>query len=117
MCWFGQQQRVAIVCALAPDAKVLPADEPTENRDEDTAREIADSLVKIAHELQRCVVIVTHSAELAKRADVVFSLKRGTVKALETLKTADSKGGRIMNQSKKNPIFRQICQPFFVIVT
>lgn len=79
----GQQQRVAIARALASDAKVLLADEPTGNLDEDTARDIADILVESAHEYQRCVVIVTHSIELAKKADVVFSLQRGNVKTME----------------------------------
>lgn len=79
----GQQQRVAIARALASDAKVLLADEPTGNLDEDTAKEITQILVESAHNLQKCVVIVTHSNELAKNADVVFRLKRGLIQALE----------------------------------
>ena len=71
----GQQQRVAI--ALASDAKVILADEPTGNLDEDTAADITAILKECAHQMNKCVVIVTHSNELARQADVVFRLKKG----------------------------------------
>jgi len=73
----GQQQRVAIARALASDAHVILADEPTGNLDEDTAAEITAILKDSAHKSGKCVVIVTHSNELAKEADVVFSLRKG----------------------------------------
>lgn len=73
----GQQQRVAIARALASDAKVILADEPTGNLDEDTAAEITNILKECAHQMNKCVVIVTHSNELAKQADVIFRLKKG----------------------------------------
>ncbi len=73
----GQQQRVAIARALASDAKVILADEPTGNLDEDTAAEITAILKECAHQMNKCVVIVTHSNELAKQADVIFRLKKG----------------------------------------
>lgn len=73
----GQQQRVAIARALASDAKVILADEPTGNLDEDTAADITAILKEYAHQMNKCVVIVTHSNELARQADVVFRLKKG----------------------------------------
>ena len=73
----GQQQRVAIARALASDAQVILADEPTGNLDEDTAAEITSILKASAHEAGKCVVVVTHSNELAKEADTVFRLRRG----------------------------------------
>ncbi len=73
----GQQQRVAIARALASNADVILADEPTGNLDEDTAGEIAAVLKECAHKLNKCVIVVTHSAELAKEADVVLRLKKG----------------------------------------
>ena len=73
----GQQQRVAIARALASDAQVILADEPTGNLDEDTAAEITAILKDSAHKSGKCVVIVTHSNELAKKADVVFRLRKG----------------------------------------
>lgn len=53
------------------------ADEPTGNLDEDTAAEITEILKKNAHELNRCVVVVTHSEAVAKEADIVFHLQHG----------------------------------------
>lgn len=73
----GQQQRVAIARALASDANVILADEPTGNLDEDTAAEITEILSECAHQMKKCVIIVTHSNELAKQADVIFRLKKG----------------------------------------
>ena len=73
----GQQQRVAIARALASEAPVILADEPTGNLDEDTAREIIGILQESAHRMNRCVVVVTHSGELARQADVVLRLKKG----------------------------------------
>ncbi len=73
----GQQQRVAIARALGSDARTLLCDEPTGSLDEDTASEVADLLVAAAHDEGRCVVAVTHSRDLARRADRVFRLKRG----------------------------------------
>ena len=76
----GQQQRVAIARALASEAPVILADEPTGNLDEDTAREITEILKESAHKMNKCVVVVTHSGELAKQADIVFRLKKGELK-------------------------------------
>ena len=77
----GQQQRVAIARALASDAKVILADEPTGNLDEDTAAEIISILKECAHQMEKCVVIVTHSNELAKQADVILRLKKGQLQS------------------------------------
>ena len=76
----GQQQRVAIARALATEAPVILADEPTGNLDEDTAMAIMDILEENVHQMNKCAVIVTHSNEIAKRADVIFRLKRGELK-------------------------------------
>ena len=80
----GQQQRVAIARALACDAQVILADEPTGNLDEDTAAEITAILKDSAHKSGKCVVIVTHSNELAKEADVVFRLRKGDLQISDT---------------------------------
>lgn len=78
----GQQQRVAIARALASDAKVILADEPTGNLDEDTAVEITAILKECAHQMNKCVIIVTHSNDLAKQVDVVLRLKKGGLQEL-----------------------------------
>ena len=75
----GQQQRVAIARALASDTPVILADEPTGNLDEDTAGEITGILKESAHERNKCVIVVTHSNELAAQADVVLNLKHGNL--------------------------------------
>lgn len=75
----GQQQRAALARALASEAPVILADEPTGNLDEDTAVGIVEILKESAHQLDKCGVVVTHSAEVAKQADVVMHLKKGAL--------------------------------------
>ncbi len=79
----GQQQRVAIARALASEAPVILADEPTGNLDEDTAMSIMQILEDSVYQMNKCAIIVTHSQEIAKRADVIFHLKRGTLQKTE----------------------------------
>ena len=78
----GQCQRVAIARALASDAHVLLADEPTGNLDETTADELIALLKKTAHELGKCVVVVTHSKHLAEEADEILEIKNGAISFL-----------------------------------
>lgn len=75
----GQQQRVAIARALASEARVLLADEPTGNLDENTAGGIIELLKRTAHELGKCVIVVTHSRQVAEEADEIVELKDGGV--------------------------------------
>ncbi|MFR5263083.1 MAG: ABC transporter ATP-binding protein [Christensenellales bacterium] len=70
----GQQQRVAIARALVSEAPVILADEPTGNLDASTASEIIDVLKELAKERNKCVIVVTHSKEVAAAADVVLEL-------------------------------------------
>ena len=93
----GQQQRVAIARALASEAPVILADEPTGNLDEDTAQDITEILKESAHKMNKCVVVVTHSNELAKQADVVFRLKKGELQVLERVQD-----GAAQPQSRRN---------------
>lgn len=79
----GQQQRVAIARALASDTPIILADEPTGNLDADTAEEITAVLKESAHAFGKCVIVVTHSADVAKQADVVLEIKRGHLKERE----------------------------------
>lgn len=73
----GQQQRVAIARALASSAPILLADEPTGNLDEDAANEMISIFQRLAHEQEKCVIMVTHNRELAERADIILTLKKG----------------------------------------
>lgn len=73
----GQQQRVAIARALVANSPIILADEPTGNLDSDTADEIVEILKSSAHDSGKCVIVVTHSKDMVKQADVVLRLKGG----------------------------------------
>ena len=73
---------MAIARALTSEAPVILADEPTGNLDENTAAEIVELLKQSAHQMNKCVVVVTHSHELAEQADVIFKLHKGNMQVL-----------------------------------
>lgn len=72
----GQQQRVAIARALATEAPIILADEPTGALDEKTAMDIIRLFQQLAHDANRCIITVTHSAEVARAADHIIELKK-----------------------------------------
>jgi putative ABC transport system ATP-binding protein len=77
----GQQQRVAIARALVKEPKVLLADEPTGNLDEDTRDEIINLLEKLWRERGLTLVLVTHDSAIAGRAQRVAVMHNGRLKA------------------------------------
>jgi putative ABC transport system ATP-binding protein len=73
----GQQQRVAIARALVKEPKVLLADEPTGNLDEDTREDIMALLEKLWREHSLTMVLVTHETTIARRARRVADMSKG----------------------------------------
>ena len=73
----GQQQRVAIARALVKEPKVLLADEPTGNLDEDTRDEITALLERLWRGLGLTLVLVTHDSAVARRAQRVAIMNKG----------------------------------------
>ena len=79
----GQMQRVAIARAIVNNPKLLLADEPTGNLDNSTANEIIEILKKMAKKRNKCVIVVTHSKEVANSADVILELKDKRLQVVE----------------------------------
>ena len=71
----GQQQRVAIARSLVSEAPVILADEPTGNLDPKTAGAIVELLKSLAQKTGKCVIVVTHSKEVAQASDITLELK------------------------------------------
>ena len=71
----GQQQRVAIARSLVSEAPVILADEPTGNLDPKTAGDIIDLLKSLVEKTGKCVIVVTHSKEVAQASDITLELK------------------------------------------
>ncbi len=76
----GEQQRVAIARALSTHVDVILADKPTGNLDEEMEQEIVGIFKMLAHKHNKCVVVVTHSPEIALQSDYSYLLRKGALK-------------------------------------
>lgn len=81
----GQQQRVAIARALVSEAPIILADEPTGNLDSVTAGEIIEILKTLAKERNKCVIVVSHSKEVADAADIILELNDKKLKEVSKI--------------------------------
>ena len=79
----GEQQRVAIARALAAGSRVILADEPTGSLDSDNGRMIVETLQRLAHQEERCVIVVTHDPAVAEAADVRLHMQDGKLSGEE----------------------------------
>jgi putative ABC transport system ATP-binding protein len=75
----GEQQRVAIARALAAGAKIILADEPTGNLDQDTGQAIMDLLFGIRQNNDATLLLVTHDRQLARRCDRIIEVRDGLI--------------------------------------
>ena len=75
----GEQQRVAIARAIAGGQKIILADEPTGNLDEENSQNVMDMLKRLAHEQNYCVIIVTHDPQVAADSDAVIRMSSGRI--------------------------------------
>jgi lipoprotein-releasing system ATP-binding protein len=79
----GEQQRVAIVRALANDPKLLLADEPTGNLDHTTGESVMNTLLDLVRHTGLAALIATHNPDLARRLDRIVALEDGRLKPLD----------------------------------
>ncbi len=80
----GEQQRIAMAAALANDAPVLLADEPTGELDTVNAKIVVDYLSKVNRELGKTIIMVTHDPKVARAADRILKIEDGLIKAALT---------------------------------
>lgn len=75
----GEQQRVAILRALVNDPRIIIGDEPTGNLDSATGNKILDMLIGLNKDQKKTLIVVTHDADIARRADQVITIKDGVI--------------------------------------
>jgi putative ABC transport system ATP-binding protein len=76
----GEQQRIAMAAALANDAPIILADEPTGELDTVNAKIVVDYLVKVKRELGKTVIMVTHDPSIARAANRILRIEDGVIK-------------------------------------
>lgn len=77
----GEQQRVAIARALGPDPEIILADEPTGSLDNENSGIVIGLLKELAHQQGKCVIVITHAAEIAAEADRIYHMSDGVLRA------------------------------------
>ena len=77
----GEQQRVAIARAIAPQPKILLADEPTGNLDSATGQQVITQLFAAARSVQAALVLITHDEALANRCERLLRVTDGQITA------------------------------------
>lgn len=82
----GEQQRVSIARAFSNSPRILFADEPTGNLDEETGGKIEQLIFDLNKELGTTLVLVTHDLDLARRTDKIFRMKGGRLEETESVK-------------------------------
>ncbi len=73
----GEQQRIALLRALANDPKIILGDEPTGNLDSVMGNKILEMLINLNKTQKKTLIIVTHDSDIAKKADRIIIFKDG----------------------------------------
>ncbi len=84
----GQKQRVAVARALAPETKLVLADEPTANLDSETAHRVIDLMRRLKTELGVTFAFSTHDPKIMAEAEIIYHLEDGQVKNVEKVREA-----------------------------
>jgi putative ABC transport system ATP-binding protein len=85
----GEQQRVGLARAMVTRPRLLLADEPTGNLDQDTGALVIELMFDLARKQQTSVVLITHDQTLADRADRKLVMDRGRLSEVENIKNTD----------------------------
>lgn len=88
----GEQQRIAIARAIAPNPEIVLADEPTGNLDNQTSEKIVKILSDMAHRYGKCVILITHATEVAAQADIILRMNDGYLESQQEMSNQKHEG-------------------------
>ena len=94
----GEQQRVAILRAIAHNPTLLLADEPTGNLDEGTGQTIIQLLLELTRQVNKTLIMATHNPEIVPLADKVYHVKNG--KLVLTGAASEQTNGKVMHAER-----------------
>jgi energy-coupling factor transporter ATP-binding protein EcfA2 len=108
----GEQRRVVIARALINSPRLLLADEPTSDLDEDTEADIIDLLELLQQSDSFGLVLVTHNSELAKRAQRTYEMRQGILEATDLQVSVEAEPRpRRFGPAKASPSPSRGCRP------
>ena len=90
----GERQRVAIARSIINNPKIILADEPTGNLDDETTRGIINLFIRLREERGITTILATHENELVEHSDTIFHIEEGRIQTVE-------KGAGALNTIKK----------------
>lgn len=106
----GEKQRVAVLRSLYKDAELILADEPTGSLDSENARNVFETLRKLANE--KCVIVISHDIALAEQyADRVVTLRDGQIIEEKTLRTRNEVQTKRDIQRESTKLNREVVLP------
>ena len=104
----GEEQRVAIARALMNDADIILADEPTASLDPENSKSILELLKKLAHELNKIVIIVSHDESVAEYGDILYEINNKKIDLIRKDYLKSEVVNDIKNHEGKKNIFKFI---------
>ncbi|MCL2615443.1 MAG: ABC transporter ATP-binding protein/permease [Dehalococcoidia bacterium] len=104
----GEEQRLAIARALANNADIILADEPTASLDADNSKIVLELFSRLAHDMNKIVILVSHSEIVSGYADVIFEIKDKSITATKSIdiKTETPVPASTSTINKKRNVFR-----------
>jgi lipoprotein-releasing system ATP-binding protein len=85
----GEQQRAAIARAIVTHPKLILADEPTGNLDENNGQTVFELLCKLNRDLNSTLIVVTHHRQFAKKLNNIMVLENGMIESVKTNKAPE----------------------------
>ncbi len=101
----GEEQRVAIARALMNDVDIILADEPTASLDPENSKSILELLKRLAHELNKIVIIVSHDESVSEISDVLYEIKNKKLELIRKDFVQPEVVNDIKNHESKKKIF------------
>lgn len=100
----GEQQRVAIIRALATKPAIILADEPTGNLDTSTSHDVIGLLKMLSRQYQQTLIVITHDNDIAQMADRIVQIEDGKYQLKEVISMLANNNEAIINKLAKTAL-------------
>lgn len=103
----GEEQRIAVARALINDCDIILADEPTASLDPENKEKVMSLLTRLAHELNKTVIVVSHDDEVIGYSDTVYEIEKGQICLLRETRDEETPSKRKTRKKKLGGFIRR----------